>query len=214
MVGIGDLYGDFKTLCKQWFYEKSEVDTALNGKQNNLVSGTNIKTINNTSLLGSGNISISGGSGGGLSIDDIYPVGSIYMSVNSVNPSTLFGFGVWEKIEDKFLLASGTSYSNGETGGSEDAIVVTHTHTQQSHTHYGTDGRQFITHINGESVSQKRVTVPTSGNNYAPIITSSDNWYGVGSVGGATPTINNAGESGTGKNMPPYLAVNVWKRTS
>jgi hypothetical protein len=30
-----------------------------------LVSGTNIKTINNQSLLGSGNISISGGSGGG-----------------------------------------------------------------------------------------------------------------------------------------------------
>ena len=141
----------------------------------------------------------------------IYPVGSIYMSVNSTNPSTLFG-GEWEQIEDKFLLACGTNHNNGETGGSEDAIVVTHTHTQQSHTHYGTDGRQFITHINGESVSQKRVTVPTSGNNYAPIITSSDNWYGVGSVGGATPTINNAGESGTGKNMPPYLAVYVWVR--
>ena len=141
----------------------------------------------------------------------IYPVGSIYMSVNSTNPSTLFG-GEWEQIEDKFLLACGTNHNNGETGGSEDAIVVTHTHTQQSHTHYGTDGRQFITHTNGERVSQKRVTVPTSGNNYAPIITSSDNWYGVGSVGGATPTINNAGESGTGKNMPPYLAVYVWVR--
>lgn len=33
-------------------------------KQDTLVSGTNIKTINNTSLLGSGNIDIQGGSGG------------------------------------------------------------------------------------------------------------------------------------------------------
>lgn len=39
--------------------------TTWNGKQAALVSGTNIKTINNQSLLGSGNISISGGSGGG-----------------------------------------------------------------------------------------------------------------------------------------------------
>ena len=44
-------------------YTKSEVDTALNAKQDTLVSGTNIKTINNESLLGSGNIDIQGGGG-------------------------------------------------------------------------------------------------------------------------------------------------------
>lgn len=42
-------------------YTKSEVDTALIGKQATLVSGTNIKTINSQSLLGSGNIDIQGG---------------------------------------------------------------------------------------------------------------------------------------------------------
>lgn len=41
----------------------SAVQTQLNGKQNTLVSGTNIKTINNTSLLGSGNITVTGGEG-------------------------------------------------------------------------------------------------------------------------------------------------------
>ena len=45
------------------YYTKSEVDTALSGKQATLVSGTNLKTINNESLLGSGNISIQGGGG-------------------------------------------------------------------------------------------------------------------------------------------------------
>lgn len=44
------------------YYTKSEVDEALGGKQPTLVSGTNIKTINNESLLGEGNIDIQGGS--------------------------------------------------------------------------------------------------------------------------------------------------------
>lgn len=47
----------------------------------------------------------------------VYPVGSIYMSVNAINPGTLFG-GTWNQIKDKFLLACGDTYSNGETGGS------------------------------------------------------------------------------------------------
>ena len=43
------------------YYTQTEIDTALVGKQATLVSGTNIKTINNNSILGSGNINISGG---------------------------------------------------------------------------------------------------------------------------------------------------------
>lgn len=42
----------------------ASTDTAIQGKQDALVSGTNIKTINNESLLGSGNITIQGGGGG------------------------------------------------------------------------------------------------------------------------------------------------------
>lgn len=48
------------------YYTETEVNTALSGKQDSLVSGTNIKTINNTSLLGSGNITIQGGGGGSV----------------------------------------------------------------------------------------------------------------------------------------------------
>lgn len=44
-------------------YNKTEIDTALNGKQDSLVSGTTIKTINGNSILGEGNIEITGGSG-------------------------------------------------------------------------------------------------------------------------------------------------------
>lgn len=125
----------------------------------------------------------------------IYPVGSIYMSINETNPSELFG-GEWEQIEDKFLLACGTKYQNGSTGGREDSVIVQHTHT-------GTSGRGFVTHTEGQGVAENRLASGT--NYYAPTITSSDNWYSVSQVG-------NTGESGTGKNMPPYLAVYCWVR--
>ena len=46
----------------------------------------------------------------------IYPVGSIYLSVNSTNPQYLFG-GIWEQIKDRFLLGAGDSYYAGSTGG-------------------------------------------------------------------------------------------------
>ena len=62
--------------------------------------------------------------------DLIYPIGSIYMSVNSTNPSTLFG-GTWEQITGKFLLACDTTYTAGSTGGN---ATMSHTHTM-AHTH-------------------------------------------------------------------------------
>ena len=60
---------------------------------------------------------------------DIYPVGSIYMSVNSTSPATLFG-GTWAAIENTFLVAAGSSYTAGSTGG-----AATHTHSTPNHTH-------------------------------------------------------------------------------
>lgn len=128
-------------------------------------------------------------------IDVIYPVGSIYMSVNSVNPSTLFG-GTWEQIEDKFLLASGTSYSNGETGGSADAVVVTHTHSTYE---------KYVLTTSGGSVTRNS-TAGTTGTKVSNLLKSDD--------GVSRNEIQNTGISGTGKNMPPYLAVNIWKRTA
>lgn len=59
--------------------------------------------------------------------DMIYPVGSIYISVNTVNPSVLFG-GTWEPIQDRFLLGTGSTYSAGSTGGE-----TNHTLTQSAY---------------------------------------------------------------------------------
>ena len=149
----------------------------------------------------------------------VYPVGSIYMSVNNVSPSVLFGFGVWEKIEDKFLLGSGTTYENGSTGGSADAVIVSHNHTQNSHTHKAPQERKFITVGDGANWGySSKIKIGTGENTTAYYyVHSTQNTGGIlehTGTAGASPTINSTGESGTNKNMPPYLAVNIWKRTA
>ena len=81
-------------------------------------------------------------------LDLIYPVGSIYLSVTNSNPAVLFGGGVWERIEDTFLLSSGSTYSAtydddgfaDNTGGNSSVTLTiseipSHNHTQNSHTH-------------------------------------------------------------------------------
>lgn len=126
-------------------------------------------------------------------LDVIYPVGSIYLSVNSVNPETLFG-GSWEQIEDSFLLAAGSSHAAGSTGGAE------------NHKH--------VAPIGYESSSQYFGTINVNGT------TSSFNKAGgyntvKRDAGGSTiPSGISAYYTQNASNMPPYLAVYVWKRTA
>ena len=120
--------------------------------------------------------------------DLIYPVGSIYMSVNDVNPSILFG-GTWEKIKDKFLLASGDTYNVGTTGGeSEHTLTIDE---MPSHTHS----------VNLKWDTAGGASASTSYSDTSPLRVGD---YQTGLNGGGQPH----------NNMPPYLTVNVWKRTA
>lgn len=141
-----------------------------------------------------------------LSIFDlIYPVGSIYMSVNSANPETLFG-GKWQQIKDRFLLSAGDTYTAGTSGGSADATVVKHFHQPST-------GDGFMSYMSG-TVERVRVGTSTaSGARYAIVgkkNASSADASGLRYAGSTDYT----GRDGAGKNMPPYLAVYVWQRIS
>lgn len=128
-------------------------------------------------------------------IDIIYPVNSIYMSLNSVNPSTLFG-GTWEQIKDTFLLAAGATYRAGSTGGE-----ATHTLTANEmpeHAHYMASGNS-----GGDST-----WTPDAGSYLVDSVTTDKTTYW------AQIGMNNAGGSAAHNNMPPYLAVYIWKRTA
>lgn len=131
--------------------------------------------------------------------DLIYPVGSIYISVNSTNPGVLFG-GTWEQIQGRFLLGTSSSYPMGSTGGSKDAVVVAHTHNPANEPGY----TGFITN------SKKAFSIGDMGSQsgsgrYYPFATADFD------ISRNTAT-GSTGVSGTDKNMPPYLAVAMWKR--
>ena len=140
---------------------------------------------------------------GGISLDQVYPVGSIYMSVNNTDPGTLFG-GTWTQIQDTFLLSAGSTYTAGDTGG---AATHTHTtgnhtltvnempsHTHTTHTYYGSQGNSYIA---GCGSSTSGHTGGNTGNNY---------------TGGGQA--HNHGNTGDSSNMPPYLVVYMWQRTA
>lgn len=120
-----------------------------------------------------------------------YPVGSIYMSVNATDPAQLFG-GSWVQLKDRFLLGAGDTYGAGTKGGSADAVIVSHSHT--------------ITKL-----------LAGSGGIASGGSTLQKGWGGEAAsniANGTNYTISTEGVDGKGKNMPPYLAVYMWKRTA
>lgn len=242
--------------------------------------------------------------------DMIYPVGAIYISTNSTSPAELFG-GTWQKIEGRFLLGASSTYAVNSTGGSADAVVVSHSHSNSAHSHtiashthsignhthaIGnhhheislTSGSTSHSHSHSFSGSNTHnhdftpyggsaLTVATSKNTYGERngsyygFTSEYEgwWYGIkkasGTIANTTITVSGTtgthteshshsisgstksnvtgntgsagatttsgsgtlttstsggtgtgttGTSGAGKNMPPYVAVYMWKRVS
>lgn len=120
----------------------------------------------------------------GLTIDQIYPVGTFYLSSSSISPSTLFG-GTWKQIKDKFLLSCGDKYSSGSTGGEETHLLTESEMPSHKHSVFrGTDGSSFF----GLTGKEPNPSCP----------------YGVETTA--------AGGNQPHNNMPPYLAVYVWER--
>ncbi len=132
---------------------------------------------------------------GGSSVDvlAVYPVGSIYMSVLNVNPSSLFG-GTWERIQDRFLLAAGSSYAAGSTGGEATHVLT----VEEMPSHYHDYASQYPA---GEGGFMTTAFVENTDNN----ITVGCNYY---------KNTSAVGDSAAHNNMPPYLAVYMWKRTA
>ena len=129
-------------------------------------------------------------------VDIVYPIGSIYMSVNAADPSTLFSGTSWEKLEGRFLLGSNSTYTNGSTGGEATHTLTYNEMPQHTHPMYsynpGGDG----------------TWTPDEGAYLVDSVTDNKNtWWarlGMGYAGGGAAH----------NNMPPYLVVNMWKRTS
>lgn len=129
-----------------------------------------------------------------LILEAVYPVGSIYISVNSTSPQTLFG-GTWKAIKGKFLLGQSSAHTAGSTGGEE-----THTLTMgemPEHTH-----PMYSGNAGGDGE-----WTPDEGSYLVDSVTQTKTtWW-------ARLGMSYAGGGNAHNNMPPYLAVYMWKRT-
>lgn len=137
-------------------------------------------------------------------LQKVYPVGSLYISESTVSPATLFGFGRWEKIEDRFLIGAGKNMPIKSSGGSK------------THAHGNKDGR------NGNLAA----AIGATNNQPNTIGYKAANDTNIGAVGGATYVVAGTsigfgswnhftqvvGQTAEDSTLPPYYAVNIWRR--
>ncbi len=180
----------------------TETENGLDIEANNINANCITSKSNKFSLDSEGNLMVNSitaavNNQGTINFDTIYPIGSIYMSVNNVNPSTLFEGTTWEKIVDRFLVGAGNKYSLGGTGGTE-----THSHSSGN----------LITNLNFEGGCAKYYYVPDRSTdfNYAEKFTFTESSSSGTLYGG----VKIHGNTGGSSNIPPYLAINIWKRVS
>lgn len=149
-------------------------------------------------------------------LNKTYPIGSIYMSVNDTDPSTLFG-GTWERLKGRFLIGAGhvtssntndrfgyitpddPDFKNGETGG--EYFHKLNVDEMPEHSHTGN-------YYNGKNMSPNdSESNPDDGYHY--------NWENGGSNSqNEAMLVASTGGGRKHNNMPPYLAVYMWKRTA
>lgn len=146
----------------------------------------------------------------------MYPVGSIYASTASTNPGTLFG-GTWEALPaGRVLLAQGTStwgttYAAGSTGGEATHTLTigelpAHNHTASANSN-GAHTHTIYRSGNGGGSWTGIAGSPSNeyAGNYA---TSSSGSHS------HTVSVNNTGSGQPHNNLPPYVAVYLYKRTA
>lgn len=145
-----------------------------------------------------------------------HPVGSYYWSSENTNPATLFG-GTWVQVTDKFILAAGSTYTAGDTGGS--ATVTLTKEQMPSHTHtftgnaLGNHKHTIKMHNTEQEASGYGVSQTATFTNRV-LITASSNFISTENASAGTPSGTNS-DTGGGQahnNMPPYEVAYCWKR--
>jgi hypothetical protein len=148
----------------------------------------------------------------------LHPVGSVYINAtNATNPGTLLGFGTWSafgagRVPVGFDAGNALFDTAEETGGSADAITVSHTHTATStvtdpgHFHNGPTADEFKYYGNSGIVANGPSGLRT---------TDTIGITQTKTTGITVATTNDStGSSGTNANYQPYITVYMWKRTA
>ena len=147
-------------------------------------------------------------------IDIVYPIGSIYETLDeSFNPNTSFG-GNWERIQGRFLLGAGTPDDN------------THSNFGNNLTYNGTDKYdEPVGNMGGSSLHTLTVNEMPSHNHTlannvvdGSAMDGSSNRFVLCIGGGVNLSgyhmINLQGGGASHNNLPPYFVIHIWKRTA
>ena len=145
-------------------------------------------------------------------VDLIYPVGSIYMSTNATSPATLFGGTWWERIQDRFLLAAGSTYAAGSMGGEATHTLTAAELPDHRHT-FTTDSAGSHKHRAGYKRKDTYGKGTLDGQHWSNQDAGEVSTTSAGEHT-HTGTTNGAGGTHPHNNMPPYLTVYMWKRTA
>ena len=201
----------------------TEIDTELTAVSNAIASKSDINSptftgtpAGPTASAGTNTTQFATTAFATAAVQSLYPVGSIYINAtSSTNPSVLFGFGTWVAFGAGRVMvgldAGDALFDTAEeTGGSKDAVVVSHTHTitDPGHSHAPPSG----------------LSAPWVGNDFfGDGNIDGSNHVGAGernTQSGNTQTAttgisaNTTGVSGTNGNLQPYITVRMWKRTA
>lgn len=171
----------------------TKVDDNINASFNNLSIDCLSSNNNKFNLDSDGNLTVNSIttsiSSSETNFDEIYPIGSIYMSVNNTNPSTLFG-GTWSQI------------AQGRT------LVGVDTNDQDFNAVKKTGGSKFLQqHSHKQSLSDSGSRINVAG--YDWTVSNTGRWYEGNDLAGEVLANIQTGNSG---NLQPYLTVYIWER--
>ena len=155
-----------------------------------------------------------------------FPIGSIYISINTTNPETIFG-GTWEQIQGRFLLSASSSYPAGNIGGAS-TINLNHVHSTADHTLTINEIPSHKHWISGAAYDDGNMSTSGVSNTQdyglaadAGSYSADDpnKAYGRNSAYTGGSAAHNHGDTGSNLSssqsiMPPYLVVYMWKRTA
>ena len=220
----------------------TKVDDKLNATLNNLSIDCLTSNNNKFNLDSDGNLTVNSltttvSSSADLDFNEIYPIGSVYLSVNSTNPSVYFG-GTWEQINGYYLYAGNTNNTGGssltgEASGNTGSTTLTvnqipsHSHSipslngtassNGSHTHNigadfdgGAGSARYTVHSRGTSGAGYLMATSSSGAHTHSVSTNVSNTGSSGGTSSHTHSLNNH----THTINPPFYSLFVFKRTA